>query len=75
VSYEELQQASKEKDAAILELQQAATIARASLESGKKQVESELPFLSFACWLNSFGIRSRLGLCLGFQACGRLSGP
>jgi hypothetical protein len=33
-----------------------------------------LPFLPFTCWLGSFGIRSQLGLRLGFQVCGRLSG-
>jgi hypothetical protein len=75
VSYEELRQAGEEKDVVILELQQAATTARASLESEKKQVEGELPFLSFASWLNSFGICSQLGLYLGFQACRQLSGP
>jgi hypothetical protein len=72
VSYEyavilELQQADVSyEDAVILELQQAAAIARASLESEKKQIEGELPFLSFACWLNSLGIRSQLGLYLCF---------
>jgi multidrug resistance efflux pump len=35
VSYEELRQASEEKDAAILELQQAIATARATLESEK----------------------------------------
>jgi hypothetical protein len=48
VSYEDLQQASEEKDAAILELQQAAATARATLESKRKQVEGELFFLLFA---------------------------
>jgi hypothetical protein len=47
VSYEELWQASEENDVVILELQQAATTACASLESEKKQIEGELPFLSF----------------------------
>jgi hypothetical protein len=49
VSYEELWQASEENDVVILELQQAATTACASLESEKKQIEGELPFLSFTC--------------------------
>jgi hypothetical protein len=57
-SYEDLWQASEEKDVVILELQQAAATARTSLESEKKQVEGELHFLSFACRLNLFGIRS-----------------
>jgi hypothetical protein len=74
VSYEELRQAGKEKDIVILELQQAAATTRSSLESEKKQVEGESPFLSFTCWLGSFGIHSQLGLCLGFQVCGRLLG-
>jgi hypothetical protein len=52
VSYEDLWQASKEKDVIILELQQAAATARATLESEKKQVDGELLFLLFACWLN-----------------------
>jgi hypothetical protein len=55
VSYEDLQQASEEKDNVILELQQAATTARASLESEKKRVEGESLFLSFTCWPSSFG--------------------
>jgi hypothetical protein len=38
VSYEELRQASKEKDATILELRQAAKAARTALETEKKQV-------------------------------------
>jgi hypothetical protein len=70
VSYEELWQDGKENDAFILELQQAGATSRVSLESEKKQVEGELLFQSFACWLNSFWFRSQLGLCLGFQACG-----
>jgi hypothetical protein len=49
VSYEDLWQASEEKDVVILELQQAAATAHASLESEKKQVEGELLFLLFAC--------------------------
>jgi hypothetical protein len=48
VSYEDLRQASEEKDTAILELQQAAAIARAILKSEKKQVEGELFFLLFS---------------------------
>jgi chromosome segregation ATPase len=55
VSYEDLRQASEEKDAIILELQQAATTARSSLESEKKEVKGESLFLYFACWPSSFG--------------------
>jgi hypothetical protein len=44
VSYEELRQASEEKDASILEIRQAAKAARAALETEKKQVQCELPF-------------------------------
>jgi hypothetical protein len=55
VSYEDLWQASEEKDVVILELQQAAATAHASLESEKKQVEGELLFLLFACWPSLFG--------------------
>jgi chromosome segregation ATPase len=73
VSYKELRQAGEEKDVVILELQQAAATARASLELEKKQVEGESSFLPFAYWLDSFGIRSRPGFLLGFQARGRLS--
>jgi hypothetical protein len=57
----------------ILDLQQAAEAAHAALETEKKQVEGELPFPPFTRWLDSFGIRSQLDLCFGFQACGRLS--
>jgi hypothetical protein len=74
VSYEELWQAGEEKDATILDLQRAAETACAALETEKKQVDGELPFLPFTCWLGSFGIRSQLGLRLGFQAYGRFSG-
>jgi chromosome segregation ATPase len=48
VSYEDLRQASKEKDVVILELQQAATAVRTTFESEKKQVEGKLFFLAFA---------------------------
>jgi hypothetical protein len=74
VSFEDLQQASEEKDAVILELQQAAATMRATLESEKKQVEGELLLLLLTCWLSSFGIRSQLSMFLFSQACGRLSG-
>jgi hypothetical protein len=54
VSYEDLRQASEERDAVILELQQAATTARATLESEKKQVEvscsSCLSFFGYVCF-------------------------
>jgi hypothetical protein len=70
VSYEELRQAGEEKDASILELQQAAEAARATLETEKKQVQGELPFPPFTHWLDSFGIHSQFDQCLGFQACG-----
>jgi uncharacterized membrane protein YkoI len=66
VSYEYQCQAGEEKDAMILDLQRAAETMRTALEREKKQVEGELPFLPFTCWLGSFGIRSQLGLCLGF---------
>jgi hypothetical protein len=49
VSYEDLWQASEEKDTVILELQQEAATARTTLESEKKQAEGELLFLLFAC--------------------------
>jgi hypothetical protein len=75
ISYEDQRQAGEEKDAMILDLQRAAETARTALETEKKQVKGELPFPPFTCWLDSFGIRSQLDLCLGFQACRRLSGP
>jgi hypothetical protein len=55
VSYEDLHQAGEEKDAAILDLQQAAETARTALETEKKLVEGKLLFLLFACWPSSFG--------------------
>jgi hypothetical protein len=58
VFYEELWQASEEKDASILELQQAVEAERPALETEKKQVQGELPFPPFTRWLDSFGIRS-----------------
>jgi hypothetical protein len=66
VSYEDQRLPGEENDATILDLQRAAETARAALETEKKQVEGELPFLSFACWLDSFGIRSQLSLRLYF---------
>jgi hypothetical protein len=42
VSHEELRQAGEEKDAAILDVQQAAETARTTLEVEKKYVEVEL---------------------------------
>jgi hypothetical protein len=74
VSYEEVRQADEEKDASILELQQTAEAARATLETEKKKVQGELPFPPFTHWLDSFGIRSQFDLVLDFQACRRLSG-
>jgi regulator of sigma D len=53
VSYKDLRQAGEVKDATILELQQAAATVCATLESERKQVEGELFFLLFACWLSS----------------------
>jgi hypothetical protein len=53
LSYEELWQAGEEKDAAILELQQAAETTRAALETEKKKVEGMSPLSLFSCWLNS----------------------
>jgi hypothetical protein len=41
VSFEELWNAGEEKDATILELQQATETARANLETEKKQVEGK----------------------------------
>jgi hypothetical protein len=73
VSYEELRNASEEKDATILELQQAAEITRADLEMEKKQVEGKSSSRSFVCRLDS--PRSALDLFIFcFQACGPLSG-
>jgi hypothetical protein len=43
VSFEELRNTGEEKNATILELQQAAETARAALESEKKHVEGKLP--------------------------------
>jgi hypothetical protein len=54
VSYEDQRQAGEEKDATILDLQQAAETARAALETEKKQVEGELPFLPFTRWFGLF---------------------
>jgi hypothetical protein len=67
VSYQDQLQASEEKDASILELQQAAEATRAALETEKRQVQGELPSLLFAYQLDSFGIRSQPDLCLGFH--------
>jgi chromosome segregation ATPase len=47
VSHEDLRQASEEKDAMILDLQQAAKTARTALKSEKKQVEGESSFSDF----------------------------
>jgi hypothetical protein len=47
VSYEDLRQAGEEKDVAILELQQAAEAACATLETEKKEVQGGLPFPPF----------------------------
>jgi hypothetical protein len=47
-----------EKDATILDLQQAAEAACAALEMEKKQAEGESPFPPFTRWLDSLGIRS-----------------
>jgi chromosome segregation ATPase len=47
VSHEELRQAGKEKDATILDLQQAAEIACTTLEAEKKQVEGDSSFSAF----------------------------
>jgi hypothetical protein len=51
--YEELQQASEEKDTAIIELQHAIETTRATLEMEKKQVEDKSP-LSLFCLLVEF---------------------
>jgi chromosome segregation ATPase len=47
VSHEDLRQAGKEKDATILDLQQAAETACTALEAEKKQVEGESSFSAF----------------------------
>jgi hypothetical protein len=47
VSYEDQCQAGEEKEATILDLQQAAETARAALETEKKQVEGDSSFLPF----------------------------
>jgi hypothetical protein len=47
VSHEELRQAGEEKDAAILDVQQAAETARTTLEVEKKYVEVELSLSAF----------------------------
>jgi hypothetical protein len=47
VSHEDLRHAGEEKDAMILDLQQAADTARAALETEKKQVEGESSFPAF----------------------------
>jgi hypothetical protein len=60
VSFKELRSAGEEKDATILELQQAAETARASLEKEKKQVEGKSPFSSPCSSLGFVEIRSRL---------------
>jgi hypothetical protein len=49
MSYEELRQASEEKDTMILDLQPAAETACAALETERKQVEGKLLFPPFAC--------------------------
>jgi hypothetical protein len=67
VSYEDLRKASEEKDAAILELQQASTTMRATLESERKQVEGELFFPLFACWLSSLGSAPNLIHAFAFR--------
>jgi hypothetical protein len=74
VSYEDQRQAGEKKDATILDLQRAAETTRPSLETEKKQVEGESSFLSLIWWLGSFGIRSQLHLCFGFEARGQLLG-
>jgi hypothetical protein len=67
VSYEELRQANEEKDAAILDLQQAAETTRAALEKEKKQVEGMLLFPLFAYWLNSLGSAPNLICVFAFR--------
>jgi hypothetical protein len=67
VSYEELRQTGEEKDAAILELQQAARTACAALEMERKQVEGELFFPLFVCWLSSLGSTPNLIRVFAFR--------
>jgi hypothetical protein len=50
VSHEDLHQSLEEQEATVLSLRQVAEDARASLETERKQVEGDLPFLClFAC--------------------------
>jgi hypothetical protein len=67
VSYKDSRQAGEEKDAVILELQQAAVTACTAHESEKKQVEGELLFLLFACWLSSLGSVPNLVYIFAFR--------
>jgi hypothetical protein len=67
VSYEELRQSGEDKDATILELQQATENAHATLETEKKQVEGKLP-LSFCHLLLGFvEIRSQFIYFFAFR--------
>jgi hypothetical protein len=74
MSYEELWNASEEKDATILELQQAAKTARAALKTEKKQVEGKSPLLILCLPLGFVEIRSRLTFFLFFRSTGRSRG-
>jgi hypothetical protein len=67
VSYEELRQASEEKDATILELQWSVETVGAALETMKKQVEGMLLFLLFACQRNSLGSTPNLIHVIAFR--------
>jgi hypothetical protein len=67
LTYEDLRQASEEKDIVILELQQVAATAGTTLESEKKQVEGELLFLLFVCWLSLLGSTPNLVHIFAFR--------
>jgi hypothetical protein len=64
----------EEKDATILELQQAAETTREALETEKKQVEGKSPLLdsSFVAWVRRDLLSTYSSSA--FQACGLLSG-
>jgi DNA-directed RNA polymerase subunit F len=74
VSYEDQHQTGEEKDATILDLQRGLRPrVRPSRRRRNRSRVCHLSCLSLV-GLGSFGIRSQLGLCFDFQACGRLLG-
>jgi hypothetical protein len=74
VSFEELCSAVEEKDATILELQQAAKTACAALETEKKQVAGESPLLILCLPLGFVEIFALVLLSFCFQVCRLLLG-